>query len=114
MAFTRAQIEGIVAASIVGLIFIGAIGSSAINLKQKNVNFGEATRTIGRSIMGNTTKANSPLRQGSSSVSDAVSDLVSETESILGSSDCCRGGGSRKRCKKGTKTKGKSKGRNKR
>jgi hypothetical protein len=108
MAFTRGQIEGIVAASIFGLILLGAVGSSVVNLKNKNVNFGEATRTIGRSIMGNTTKANTPLRQGSSSVSDAVSDLVSETESILGSSSSSKGGGSRRKCKKGgrRKTKG--------
>ena len=108
MAFTRAQIEGIVAGSIVGLILLGAVGSSVTNLKAKNVNFGEATRTIARSIMGNTTKANSPLRQGSSSVSDAISDVVSETESILGSSGSSRGGGSRRKCKKGgrRKTKG--------
>ena len=105
MAFTRAQIEGIIAGSIFGLILFGALGSSAVNLKKQNVNFGEAARTIGRSIMGNTTKANSPLRQGSSSASDAVSDLVSETESIFGSSSGSKSGGSRRKCKKGGKRK---------
>ena len=58
--------------------------------------------------MGNTTKANTPLRQGSSSVSDAISDVVSETEAVFGSSSGSRGGGSRRKCKKGgrRKTKG--------
>jgi len=109
MALTRAQIEGIAAAGILGLVLIGALGSSIINLKKKNVNFGEATRTIGRSIMGNTVKATSPLRQGSSSVSDAISDVVSETEAVFGSGSSSKGGGSRRKYKKGGKKKTKCK-----
>jgi hypothetical protein len=52
-------------------------------------------------------RAPSLLKQGSSSsVSNAVSDLVSETSAVFGSnSSGSKGGGSKRRCKKGGKRK---------
>ena len=64
MSFNNAQIEGIIAACIVGAVFLGAIGSGSVSLYQKNVNFGETFRTIGNSIRGirpEQTKADTPI-----------------------------------------------------
>ena len=107
MSLDNAQIKGIIAACIVGAVILGVFGSGASSLKEKNVNFSEAARTIGRSIMGNKPELNSPKIQGSSSVSDAISDVSSKASSIFSG----KSGGS-KRNKKGSKRK--TKGQNKR
>ena len=99
-----------VAACIAGAVILGVIGSAATSLKEKGVNFSEAGRTIQRSMMGKNTKRNSPGVQGSSSVSDAISE-VSDKASDLFSSSGSKGGGT-KRNKKGSK--GKPKSQNKR
>jgi len=104
MTYNNAQIKGIIAACIAGAVILGVIGSSASSLKKKNVNFGEAARTVGRSIMGNTAKIKSPGVQGSSTVSDAISEASDKASNLFSSSGSSRGGGT-KRNKKGCKRK---------
>jgi len=84
MSFDNAQIKGIIAACIVGAVFLGAIGSGSVSLYQKNVNFGETFRTIGNSIRGfrpENTKADTPI----------------SWETITGSKSSSKGGSKRKK-----------------
>lgn len=95
MSFTNAQIEGIIAASIVGAILVGAVSSGFMGLREKNVNMGETFRTVGRSIMGDKPDHNSLKVQGSSSISE-----VSTKASSLFSNNDGKGEGTKRNKKK--------------
>jgi hypothetical protein len=80
-----------------------------IKLNKMMNDFPQATKNAYTMASQGKTVGAKSVFQGSSSVSDAVSDLVAETGSILSSNSSSKGGGSKKHCKKGGKRKTKCK-----
>lgn len=106
--FSPLAIVGISVASLVGAYLFLKGGKTVIKNK-----LGVEPKTLLGTLTNRVTNSGRFVTnkkiQGSSSLSDAVSELVSETEAVFGSRSSSKGGGSRRKCKKGGKRKTKCK-----